>query len=165
VNVVAGPWLVSEFERRLGEALARHTATERTPLDVRCGACDGVGAVLDPDWTDWHARECDARVGFERAHPDGPPWLGSEEFGGVRTYPAALCGGDCRVEGVIVMGVRDFFRRDGDRALYDARAALDANSDRERAAGVTEETDEFLRLNNAVADAEVNASPWARFMR
>lgn len=59
----------------------------------------------------------------------------------------------------------DFFSSDGDQALYDARAALDDNSDRERAAGITEETDEYLRLNSAVADAEANASPWARFNR
>lgn len=40
------------------------------------------------------------------------------------------------------------------QALKDARAALNANTD-------TEETDEYLRLNQAVIDAEKNV-PWIR---
>ena len=90
VSVVAGPRFASEFERRLGDALARHTATVQAPLEVRCSACDGVGAVLDPEWAEWHAREWDARVVFERAHPDEPPWLGSDELARLRAEQRAL---------------------------------------------------------------------------
>ncbi|MGH8920538.1 MAG: hypothetical protein ACRD0H_19775 [Actinomycetes bacterium] len=63
------------------------------------------------------------------------------------------------------MGLFDFFTRPGDAALRDARAELDANSEQEQAAGVTEETDEYLRLNQNVIDAVRNASPLARLMR
>jgi len=84
VSVVVGPWVVGGFERRLGEALAHHSAAARALLEVRCGGCDGAGAVLDPDWADFHVREWDARVVFERAHPDGPPWVGSGELARLR---------------------------------------------------------------------------------
>jgi hypothetical protein len=43
--------------------------------------------------------------------------------------------------------------------LKDARNRLHANSEREEAAGIREETDEFNRLNNAVIEAEKNV-PW-----
>lgn len=63
------------------------------------------------------------------------------------------------------MGLFDLFSQPGDAELYAARDALDTNADAERAAGVTEETDEYLRLNQAVANAEQGASWWARFNR
>jgi len=40
-----------------------------------------------------------------------------------------------------------------------ARKALNDNAERERAAGITQETDEYLRLNAAVVDAERDV-PW-----
>lgn len=43
--------------------------------------------------------------------------------------------------------------------LKTAREALHANSEREEAAGIREETPEYLRLNKAVLDAEQDV-PW-----
>lgn len=63
------------------------------------------------------------------------------------------------------MGLRDLFSQPGDAAFHDAQAALNAHGEQERQAGVTEETDEYLRLNEAVHDAEAHASWWARFTR
>lgn len=46
-------------------------------------------------------------------------------------------------------------------AYKDAHAALQANSDKERKAGIREETPEFLRLNSAAHQAAKNpALPW-----
>ena len=42
-----------------------------------------------------------------------------------------------------------------------AKAALHANQKAEQDAGIDYETDEYLRLNQAVADAEKNV-PWHR---
>jgi hypothetical protein len=49
--------------------------------------------------------------------------------------------------------------KDARQKLKDARRALEDNSEREMAAGIRDETDEFNRLNNAVIDAEKNV-PW-----
>ncbi len=66
------------------------------------------------------------------------------------------------------MGLREFIQANtnwpGDARLHDAKQALDSYSDAQKAAGDHEETDEYLKLNQAVADAERDASPWARFM-
>jgi hypothetical protein len=43
-----------------------------------------------------------------------------------------------------------------------ARAALDANCRRERAAGIRDETSENRRLNRQVADAEKRVPFWKR---
>lgn len=43
-----------------------------------------------------------------------------------------------------------------------ARAALETSSRRERAAGVRDTTDEYLRLNSQVVDAEKRVSFWRR---
>ena len=43
-----------------------------------------------------------------------------------------------------------------------ALAALHANSEREEAAGIREETPEYQRLNKAVLDAEKDVSWWRR---
>lgn len=46
--------------------------------------------------------------------------------------------------------------RDARAQLHDAEDALEKNSRKERAAGVKDETDEYLRLNHAVHDARAN---------
>lgn len=48
------------------------------------------------------------------------------------------------------------------REYKDARAALRANCDRDRAAGIRHETDEYHRLNDAVIKAQKNLSWWRR---
>ncbi len=64
-----------------------------------------------------------------------------------------------------MMGLFDLFSKPGDAAFHEAQEALNSHSEQERQAGVTEDTDEYLRLNQAVHDAKVHASWWARFDR
>lgn len=53
-------------------------------------------------------------------------------------------------------------RRDANEASKAADAALHANQRAEQAAGITEETPEYLRLNDAANDAAKGASWWRR---
>lgn len=46
--------------------------------------------------------------------------------------------------------------------LKDAKQRLHANQEREERAGVTHETDEYLRLNRDVAEAEKHVPWWRR---
>lgn len=46
--------------------------------------------------------------------------------------------------------------------LKAAKAALRANQRAEQAAGITHETDEYLRLNRAVIEAEKDVAWWRR---
>ncbi|MGH3903081.1 MAG: hypothetical protein ACRDTE_02605 [Pseudonocardiaceae bacterium] len=57
------------------------------------------------------------------------------------------------------------FNNDADQRLRDACRALDDNTDREHHAGITDETEEFNNLNDAVHHAEQDASWWTRHNR
>lgn len=63
------------------------------------------------------------------------------------------------------MGLFSSDKREANQRLRQAHRALDDNGKRERRAGIKDETDEYLRLNQAVIDAEKDASWWARFNR
>ena len=73
--------------------------------------------------------------------------------------PTSGCDG-CAVRNPVDMSLSA--RRDRYRA---ADMALAENSTREMRAGIREETDEYLRLNSAVIDAEEACPWWARIMR
>jgi hypothetical protein len=49
------------------------------------------------------------------------------------------------------------------RAYLAAKANLEANADRSRAAGLTDETEEYLMLNRRVGDAVACVPTWARW--
>lgn len=53
-------------------------------------------------------------------------------------------------------------KKEANQRLRAARDALQELSERERRAGVTEETPEYLAANRAVIDAEPGASWWVR---
>lgn len=53
-------------------------------------------------------------------------------------------------------------KKEANKRLKQAREALAAKQERDIAAGIHEETPEYLRLNHAVAEAEKDVSWWRR---